>query len=126
MLRRLLRRLVFLVTLAAFLGAGVTQAMPSATMMASPEMAMTMVMPMTMDVAQDGDAMPCHKDPAPCQEQLPGCMLDLGCVFLIGLPLPSALTATPLSWSTITYWARPDGVAGLSRKPALDPPISLV
>lgn len=125
MLRRFLQRLVFLVTLVAFLSAGISQAMPSAAAMAPPEKAMTMSLPMAMDAGIEGAQAPC-KDPAPCQERLSGCMLDLGCIFLVGLPIPSTLTATLMSWSTITYWGRSDEDAGRSHKPALGPPILLV
>jgi hypothetical protein len=111
---RLLRQIVFLVTLGAFLSVGVTQAMPRAVA-PSPSMAA-----MTMDMATDGSM------PAPCQEKMPGCMLDLGCIFMIGLPLPATPTVTQLSWSSVTYWMTSAVPAGLSRKPALNPPISLV
>lgn len=113
MVMRLLRQIVFLVTLGAFLTAGVTQAMPRAVA-PPPSMAM-----MTMDMASDGT-------PAPCQEKMPGCMLDLGCIFMVGLPLPSTPAVTQLSLSSITYWTTSIVHAGLSRKPALNPPISLV
>src|SRR4051794_24694221 len=111
---RLLRQLVVLVTLGAFLSAGVVQAMPSATA-SSPRMAMTMV----MDMAADGT-------PAPCQEKMPGCMIDLGCIFMVGLLMPPTPTVTQLSWSAVTYWLRSSFGTGLSHKPPLNPPISLV
>jgi hypothetical protein len=115
MLFRLLRQLVVLVTLGAFVGAGVVQAMPSAPM-AGPRMAMTMAMDMA-----DGEM------PAPCQEKMPGCMVDLGCTFMAGLPMPPMPTVTQVSWSTtVTYWLESTCAAGLSLKPPLDPPISLV
>lgn len=123
MLRRFSRQFVFLATLVAFLCAGVTQAMPSATMLAPPEAAMTM--PMIMETADDGTAIPC-KDLAPCQDRMPGCMLDLGCVFMIGLPMPDPPAVTRLDWSAIFYWMSDVDPAGLTRKPALDPPISRV
>jgi hypothetical protein len=112
---RLLRQLVVLITLGAFLGAGVVQVLPSAPT-ASPRVA---TMTMAMDMADDGAPVPCH-------EKMPGCMVDLGCVFMVGLPMPAPPTVTQLSWSRVTYWARSTSVAGHSRKPALDPPIALV
>lgn len=113
MFARLLRQIVLLVTLGAFLSAGVGQAMPRAV--AAPPSIATM----TMDMAGDGV-------PAPCQEKMPGCMLDLGCIFMVGLPIPSTPAVTRLSWSSVAYWVALAVPVGLSREPALDPPISLV
>ncbi|MFC7693679.1 hypothetical protein ACFQY5_33250 [Paeniroseomonas aquatica] len=113
MAMRLLRQIVFLVTLGAFLTAGVTQAVPRAVA-PPPSMAM-----MTMDIASTGTQVP-------CQEKIPDCMLDLGCIFMVGLPLPSMSAVTQLSLSSVTYWMTSVVHTGLSRKPALNPPISLV
>lgn len=123
MAMRLFRQIVFLVTVGAFLTAGVTQAMPRAVVPAPSMAAMTMEMaPMdmgAMQMASDGT-------PVPCQEKMLGCMIDLGCIFMIGLPIPPTPTVTQLSLSSVTYWMTSVLHTGLSRKPALNPPNSLV
>jgi len=73
-------------------------------------------MHMAMQSMSDG-SMPC------CPEKAPACITDIGCVFLVGLPLLPSLASTRLSWSTLTYAVSHDVREGLSLQPALGPPI---
>jgi hypothetical protein len=103
-----LRRLVVAVSLLAFAGAGFVSPMAAA----QPHMRMS------MQNMSDG-SMPC------CPEKAPSCVTDVGCAFLIGLPLAPSLTSTTLSWSALTYTVTQDGGEGISLQPALGPPILL-
>ncbi|MCW3476387.1 hypothetical protein [Limobrevibacterium gyesilva] len=113
MLRCLLRQAIIVVTLGAFLGAGVVQITPIAQ--ATPSA-------MTMNMAQD-DGGP----PQPCKHMTPGCMVDLGCVLLLGVPVPPVMLAVAeLEWSQVTYLSSSPATSGLAPEPAIGPPISLV
>lgn len=106
----LIRHLVLVITLGAFLGAGAMRV--SWPVQAAASSGITMMTP------ADGDA------PMPCKGMAPTCMTDLGCIFMIGLPTVSpALTMTRLSLSRIRYGDLAQVADGLTRKPALDPPI---
>ena len=104
----LFRRLVVMFSLLAFVGAG----------LASPMAAAQSDTQMSMQNMSNG-SMPC------CPEKAPSCITDVGCAFLVGLPLPPALTSTTLSWSTLAYAVTHQGGEGLSLQPALGPPILL-
>ena len=108
----LFRHVVLVMTLGAFLSAGLVQIMWPTHTAASHDMTM---------MAQAGsDA------PIPCKGMTPACMTDLGCIFMIGMPTVSpALLMTRLSWSRVRYGELSQRVDGLTRKPALDPPIFL-
>ena len=107
------RRIVLVITLGAFLSAGLVQAAWPVQAAASHDMTM---------MAQAGsDA------PIPCKGMTPACMTDLGCIFMIGMPTVSpGLSITRLYWSRVSYSELSERVDGLSKKPALDPPIFLV
>ena len=107
MVNALIRRLVVALSLLAIVGTGIASPMAAA----QPDMAMA-----SQAMADDG-SMPC------CPHKAPPCVTDLGCVFLIGIPAPSGLASTALSWSTLTYALSHDVGEGLSLQPALGPPI---
>ena len=107
----LFRHIVLVITLVAFLMGGVAQA----TWPVQPASH-----DMTMMAQAGSDA------PMPCKGMTPACMTDLGCIFMIGMPTVSpVLMMTRLSWSRVRYGALSQRVDGLTRKPALDPPIFL-
>lgn len=84
MFPRLARLVVAVVTICAFLGAGLVQNMPSAQADTAAGMAMM------ADQGGDGAPMPCHDGQAPpCKDKVPGCMTDLGCLFVVGIPRSS-------------------------------------
>ena len=112
MVRWLFRHAVLVITLSAFLSAGLAQA-------ASPAQAVPFhTMKMTPQAGNDA--------PMPCKGMTPACMTDLGCIYMIGMPaVAPALSMTRLSWSRVRYGELSQRVDGLTRKPALDPPIFL-
>jgi hypothetical protein len=115
---RLIRHVILVITLGAFLSADVMQLMWPIQATASP--AMTMTMAYADGANADGAA------PMPCQGKgmTSDCMTDLGCVFMIGLPTtPATLTMTFLTWKRVNYSELTQLAVGLTRKPALDPPI---
>ena len=106
----LFRRVLVVITLGAFLSAGVAQAAWPVRDAASHGM--------TMMAQADGS------EPMPCTGMTPACMSDLGCIFIIGLPtVSSPETMTHLSWSRVNYRDLSRITGGLTHKPALDPPI---
>jgi hypothetical protein len=64
-------------------------------------------------------------DTVPCKGMLPGCVSDLGCIFLVSLPAPDLAFATVTAWSSISYDNASRGLRGRTIKPALGPPIPL-
>ena len=69
---------------------------------------------------QDGQD---HK--MPCKGMLPGCVTDLGCIFLVSLPTPHAGLFTVTAWSSVIYTGSSQSLHGRSIKPTLGPPIFL-
>ena len=107
MVNALIRRLVVALSLLALVGTGIASPMA----WAQPNMAMA-----SQAMTDDG-FMPC------CPQKAPSCVTDLGCVFLVGIPAPSAHGVAALSWSTLTYTVSHYASEGLSLQPALGPPI---
>ena len=62
-------------------------------------------------------------DKTPCKGMLPGCVTDLGCIFLVSLPAPDLAFATVTAWSSVTYDHPSQGLRGRTIKPSLGPPI---
>jgi hypothetical protein len=111
MVYRQIKRLFIVLSLLAFVGTGFAQATTLDTAQ-SPGKAMT------MSAMSDG-SMPC------CPEKAPACHTDVGCVFMVGIPLPAPGIASTLAWSAVAYRISHDGGEGLSIQPALGPPILL-
>ena len=111
MAHRLIQRLFIVLSLVAFTATGLAQA---AMLDAAVSPGKTMVMSDMSD-----SSMPC------CPEKAPSCNTDMGCVFLVGLPMPVSTLVSTLAWSAVTYPASHDGGKGLSILPALGPPILL-
>ena len=114
---KLLRRFLALLITTAYLGAAMVQLAPSSDAASAPmQSGMAMHQP-----DGSGDPMPCHNKGMP-----PGCMTDLGCVFLVSLPaLPALTLVTRAAWSSVDYGGAEQRLHGRSIKPALGPPISL-
>ncbi|MCO6416154.1 hypothetical protein JYK14_08235 [Siccirubricoccus sp. KC 17139] len=117
---RLARLVIAAITIVAFLGAGLVQNMPSTQ-------ADTAGMAMMADHGDGGAAMPCHDTQTPpCQDKVPGCMTDLGCIFVVGIPVPPAPAVSGPAWFRVAYWQSVRLAEGLSPEPYLGPPIRLV
>ena len=111
---RLLRQIISVLLVAAYVSATVLTAAPGAN--AAPhEMSDGMMM-----TGEAGDAMP-----MPCSKGMKSsCMTDFGCIFMVSLPASHFGVATRIAWSAITYTISDDFLRGHSIKPALGPPIS--
>ena len=59
----------------------------------------------------------------PCKGMLPGCVTDLGCIFLVSLPAPDLTLVGVTAWSSVSYNNSSQGLHGRTVKPALGPPI---
>lgn len=136
---RLARLVIAAITICALLGTGLVQNLPSAkadatrtTMMAdTTQMAMkadAMRMAMTTDQgSRDGASVLCHDTSAPpCNDQVPNCVIDLGCIFTVALPAFPTRTAERLVWDRIAYWIMSGLPEGISPEPFIGPPIHFV
>jgi hypothetical protein len=112
----LLRRILALLIVTAYVGATLMQVVP--TYAANANMSASSISAMMHE--QDG---PGHK--MPCKDMLPGCVTDLGCIFLVSLPAPDLRLVTVTAWSSVFYDTASEGLRGRSIKPALGPPIFL-
>jgi hypothetical protein len=113
---KLLRRILTLLIVTAYVGATMLQAAP--TYAANADMSSSAMNGMMHEQDSPGDKMP-------CKGMLPGCMTDLGCIFLLSLPAPNVTLITVTAWSSVIYDNASEGLRGRSIKPALGPPISL-
>lgn len=111
MFARITKRLVAILVMAALLGGLVLPPASALPMQAGDTAAME----------------PCaHCAPMPCKGISPACVTDLGCVFLIGLPVFDHAPVTFPKRDRMSYWTTEAGIAGLGMKPELTPPRSLV
>jgi len=121
MLVTLLRRILAVMIVIAYVGATMLQVVPSYAASTGTNHAAMSHMDMggmTHDQNNPGDKMP-------CKGMLPGCVTDLGCIFLVSLPPPDLTPVTVTAWSSVSYDNRSQGLNGRTIKPALGPPISL-
>lgn len=114
MLIGLLRRVLMLVVLGAFLCVGLGQPVPSLDAAPTGDMA---GMSVVMDMG-DGSTMP-----MPCKGKIPNCYSSMGCIFMVAFPPGYTPTATQLVWSRVVYPGTVTWHAGLSLEPDLGPPI---
>jgi hypothetical protein len=114
MSRHPLRRLFAILLVAAFFSASMLQVMPAVAMPAGTGMTL---------VAHDGSP---DSPPMPCKGITPACMIDLGCIFMIGVPVPAAPLVVHLAWASVVYhWPSAVAADGRIRAPDLRPPIRL-
>src|SRR5262245_26825505 len=84
-------RILTLLLAAAYIGATMLAIAPSGNDMSSAAIA-------GMMHEQDGPG-----DRMPCKGMVPGCVTDLGCVFLVSLAAPGPTLVTVTAWSSVTY-----------------------
>jgi hypothetical protein len=113
---KLLRRILALLVVTAYLGATMLHVAPAFAANAGTHG--SSMAGMTHD--PDG-----QNDKMPCKGMLPNCMIDIGCIFLVSVPTPDPDLFTPTSWSSVMYDSASDALHGRTIKPALGPPISL-
>ena len=112
----LLRRVLVLLILTAYV---------SAVMFPIAPLASAVPGKMNIGIAHDQNA-PTDQMPCNGKGMAQPCVMDFGCIFLVGLPAipdPTLLTAT--AWSSVHYLGSPNALHGRSIKPAIGPPISL-
>ena len=111
-----LRQIVTVLIVTAYIGATTLQLTPAHA--ANVDMNHAAMSGMMQDQDHPGEKMP-------CKGMLPGCVTDLGCIFLVSLPVPNLTLVTLTAWSTVFYNTASKGLRGRTIKPALVPPISL-
>jgi hypothetical protein len=111
---KLLRQILTLLIVTAYIGATMLPAAPSFA--ASTQMHHAAMGGMMHDHQNPGDKMP-------CKGMLPGCVTDLGCIFLVSLPAPDLTLVGVTAWSSVSYHTASQGLHGRTIKPALGPPI---
>ena len=120
MVRRIANLVITAVVTCALIGAGLTHGM-----------AVAQAAPSSM-VGMTHHAHPCepaasHGQPlSPDQQSLPGCMTDLGCLLIVGIPATPVRMSGRVSWAPVAYWPHTRAVQGITSEPILGPPIRLV
>ncbi len=109
---RLLRQIISLLLVAAYLSATTLVIAPAAYAAPSEMSGGTM-----MKQSDNSEQMP-------CKGMKTGCVTEIGCIFMVSLPAPDLTTGTPLAWSPVTYSVSPEFLNGRATKPALGPPRS--
>ena len=113
---KLLRQILTLLIVTAYLGATVFQVAP--VYAASADMSSGSMNGMMHEQHGQGEKMP-------CKGMLPNCVTDIGCIFLVSLPTPNVALFTVTAWSSVIYDNAPEALPGRTIKPALGPPIFL-
>ena len=108
---RLLRRILSLLIVSAYLGATMLAVMPMASAAPAPMSGMTH--------EQDGSG-----GKMPCKGMMPGCMTENGCIFMVSLPAPHLTVSTMIGWSLVNYVVADEFLRGRSPPPLLGPPRS--
>jgi hypothetical protein len=108
-----LSRILALLVAAAYLGATMLVVAPSGIGTSS-----AAINEMMHEQDSPGDKMP-------CKGMLPGCVTDLGCIFLVSLAAPDPTFVTLTVWSLVTYAGSDESMRERTIKPALGPPIPL-
>src|SRR5258708_31043846 len=109
------RRLFAILFAVAFFGASTLRIMPAVAMPAGMDMTMA-----THDGAPD-------TTPIPCKGMAPDCMSDGSCIFMIGVPVPTASMVVGLALAPVTWhWWPVEVATGRARAPELRPPIRLI
>jgi len=112
---RLVRKIISVLVVVAYTSAALL------TVARGPNAAQALMpagMMMKMDASADGMPMPCNKG------MKSNCFNDLGCIFMVSLPVANVPVATIISWSVISYPVASEALSEHSIKPAVGPPIS--
>jgi hypothetical protein len=115
MLVKLLRRILALLIVTAYIGATMLPVAP--TYAANADTSSSSMNGMMHE--HDG-----HGEKMPCKGMLPNCVTDIGCIFLVSLPAPDLTLVALTAWSSVIYNNTSEGSRGRTIKPALGPPIS--
>jgi hypothetical protein len=112
---KLLRRILALLIVTAYVGAMVKAA---PTYAAHADMNHSSMNGMMHEHDSPDDRMP-------CKGMLPNCVTDIGCVFLVCLPVPDLTLVAMTAWSSVIYDNTSEGSRGHIIEPALGPPIPI-
>lgn len=112
---RLLRQILSVLLVVAYVSATILAAAPGASAASHP---MPGAVKMMMGDAGNTKPMPCSKS------MKLDCFNELGCIFMVSLRPADLSVPTAISWSMVTYPALAEFLRGHSIKPALGPPIS--
>ena len=113
--RHPLRRLFAILFAVAFFNAAMLQVMPAAAAPMGGNMTMA---------AHDANP---DSVPMPCRGMAPACMTDLGCIFMVGVPIPASQVDLRMTSFPVTYhWPTAMIADGRIRAPDLRPPIRLI
>src|SRR5689334_12562365 len=104
-----LRQILTLFIVTAYIGATMLQTAPVSAAGIGPHHAA--MGGMMHDQQPPGDKMP-------CKGMLPGCISDLGCIFLVSLAAPDMTVVTVTAWSSVSYDNTSQGLRGRTIKPA--------
>jgi hypothetical protein len=110
---RVLRQIISMLLVAAYLSATIFITAPAAYAAPS-EISGGMMM-------QHGSS---DQMPMPCKGVKTGCVTELGCVFMVSLSPPDLTVTVAIDWSPVTYTVSSEFLDGRSTKPALGPPRS--
>jgi hypothetical protein len=100
---RLLRQLISMLLVAAYLSATILVTAPVAY--AAPSEMSGMMM------KQDGTG---DQTPMPCKGVKAGCVTELGCVFMVSLPAPDLTLTAAIDWLPVTYTVSSEFLEGRS------------
>ena len=113
---KLLRRILTLLIVTAYMSATMFQVAP--TYATNADMSSAAMSGMMHEHNGRGEKMP-------CKGMLPNCMTDIGCIFLVSVPTSNLTLFTTTTWSPVIYDNASDALPGRTIKPALGPPIPL-
>ncbi|MBN8901466.1 MAG: hypothetical protein BGO51_18575 [Rhodospirillales bacterium 69-11] len=110
---RLFRQILSMLLVSAYLSATIFATAPVAYAAPSDMSGMTM---------QNGTS---DEMPMPCSKSMkPGCVTELGCMFMVSLRAPDLTITAAIDWLPVTYSVSSEYLEGRSTKPALGPPRS--
>ena len=124
MIWALLRRLVVVLSVLAFVSGMTVQAMPSAEALGlNAADASAKVDPTCLRMAMDrhGEGMPV---PLPCKGVILDCVKQMGCIGTPALPDRSDAVSVPVLHGIVAYWLPCPVLSGRDVEPDLSPPIA--
>ena len=72
------------------------------------------------------DVRPAASHHATVPHAFQGCISELGCLLVVGIPATPARVAERLAWVPVRYWPSASVARGITAKPSIGPPIRLV
>ena len=120
MVRRIANLVIAAAVACALIGAGLTHGMAAAQ--AAPSIMVTMPHHEHPCEPTASHGKPLSPDPP----SLPGCMTDLGCLLIVGIPATPVRVSGLVSWAPVAYWPHTRVVQGITFEPILGPPIRLI